>query len=449
MKKNINPDRLKQQRQIRRRIIQAVEEYSALQATAFQPGRDRVHYAGRVFTSAELKALVNASLDAWVTLGPYGKKLEEQLQAFLGVKHVILTNSGSSANLLAVAALCSPLRQDALRPGDEVITPAVTFPTTVAPLVQHGLVPVFVDVCPGEYNLDVSRLAAALSAKTRAIFIPHTLGNPCRLREIMAFAKKHGLVVMEDNCDALGSKYAGRWTGTFGLVSTLSFYPAHHMTMGEGGAVVTNDSRLARLVRSLRDWGRDCWCDADASAFGACRQRFNYTLPGLAEGYDHRYVYTSIGYNLKPTDLQAALGLAQIKKLPGFIRSRQRNFATLSKGLAPYKHWLHLPQAAPGSEPAWFAFPITIRAEAGFGRKELIEFLETRKIETRLLFAGNILRQPAYRNIPHRVSGDLLQADAVTQRTFFLGVFPGLGAAHLGYILSVFKEFFSSRRSLA
>jgi len=322
----------------------------------------------------------------------------------------------------------------------------VTFPTTVAPLVQHGLVPVFVDVCLGEYNLDVSRLALALSSKTRAIFIPHTLGNPCRLREIIAFAKKHKLVVVEDNCDALGSKYAGRMTGTFGLLSTLSFYPAHHMTMGEGGAVVTNDSRLARLVRSLRDWGRDCWCDADASAFGACHNRFNYALPGLPAGYDHRYVYTSIGYNLKPTDLQAALGLAQIAKLTGFTRSRQRNFRALAQGLAPYARWLHLPQAAPGSEPSWFAFPLTVRADAGFTRKTLVEFLETHRIETRLLFAGNILRQPAYRRIRHRVAGDLTQADIVTQRTFFIGVFPGLTAAHIEYILSVFKAFFAQRQ---
>jgi len=428
-------------------ILQAVKQYARLlhAQEEFRPGKDRVHYAGRVFTDSEYAAMVNASLDAWVTFGPYGQRLERELARYLGVKQVVLVNSGSSANLLAVAALCSPQWPRALKPGDEVITPAVTFPTTLAPLIQYNLVPVFVDSKLGDYNLDVSRLEGALSQKTRAIMIPHTLGNPCQMDEILRLAERYQLSVIEDNCDALGSRYQGKLTGTFGLMSTFSFYPAHHMTMGEGGAVAVNDAKLAKLLRSLRDWGRDCWCTSDSGPEGACRNRLHFKLDGVPEGYDHRYVYTSQGYNLKPTDIQAALGLAQLKKLDGFIRTRQKNFLVLRQGLARYEPWLLLPEGTEGSAPSWFAFPITVREQAGFSRKDLTAFLESRGIETRLLFAGNIIRQPAYRYTHYRVYGGLENADAIMRRTFFIGVYPGLQGKHLRYILSMFAAFFRNR----
>ncbi|MEW6516899.1 MAG: lipopolysaccharide biosynthesis protein RfbH [candidate division FCPU426 bacterium] len=431
-----------------KKILAAVKAYARLdrQAGTFRPGQDRVHYAGRVFDHQEITAMVKASLDSWVTVGPYGEELERALSRWLGVRNVILVNSGSSANLLAVAALCDPKLPNRLKAGDEVITPAVTFPTTVAPLLQHQLVPVFVDSRLEDYNIDISLLERALTAKTRAIMVPHTLGNPCHLERLVQLARRYRLFLIEDNCDALGSKYQGRLTGTFGELATLSFYPAHHMTMGEGGAVITNDPRLARIVRSLRDWGRDCWCGHDAGPHGACGKRLQYKIEGLGEAYDHRYVYTHIGYNLKPTDLQAALGLAQLKKVPGFIKARRRNFTELSRRLAPFERWLILPQPAPHSEPAWFAFPITVREDAGFSRQTLQSFLEERRIETRLLFAGNIVRQPAFRSTKYRVYGGLKNADMIMRRTFFIGVYPGLRSSHLRYIASVFGEFFKNRK---
>lgn len=433
--------------QQRAKILKEVMRYTMAQmkTAQFHPGKDRIHYAGRVFDGDEQLALVNASLDGWITLGPYGAKLEQALSEYLGVKHVVLVNSGSSANLLAVASLCAPELPRALKPGDEVITPAATFPTTVAPLLQYQLVPVFVDSRLEDYNLDVDQAEGALTPKTRALMVPHTLGNPCRLERLKRLAERHRLFLIEDNCDALGSRYQDRLTGTFGDLATLSFYPAHHMTMGEGGAVATDDPRLARIVRSLRDWGRDCWCSNDAAPQGACGKRLHYALEGLDEPYDHRYLYTRVGYNLKPTDLQAALGLAQIKKLPAFIRARRRNFNELSRRLAPYARWLLLPQAALQSEPSWFAYPITVRADAGFSRQELLQFLESRRIETRLLFAGNIVRQPAFRPAAYRIHGSLENADVIMRRTFFIGVYPGLHSTHLQYIASVFGDFFRRR----
>jgi CDP-4-dehydro-6-deoxyglucose reductase, E1 len=430
-------------------VLKEVRRYAALLTAGarFRPGKDRVHYGGRVFDERELLALVNASLDTWITLGPYGAKLEQALARFLGVKHAILVNSGSSANLLAVASLCAPDLPNALKPGDEVITPAATFPTTVAPLLQYQLVPVFVDSRLEDYNLDVSQVEAALTSKTRALMVPHTLGNPCQLERLKQLAERYRLFLIEDNCDALGSRFQGRLTGTFGDLSTLSFYPAHHLTMGEGGAVITDNPLLARVVRSLRDWGRDCWCQSDAAPQGACGQRLQYTIEGLEEPYDHRYIYTRVGYNLKPTDLQAALGLAQLKKLPAFIRARRRNFKELSRRLAPYARWLILPQPAAESEPAWFAYPITVREDAGFRRQELLKFLEERRIETRLLFAGNIVRQPAFRPAAYRIHGSLENADLIMRRTFFIGVYPGLRSPHLQYMASVFGDFFKRRRS--
>lgn len=434
----------KQLQDQRKKILAEVKKYVSIQnqTNVFVPGESRINYAGRVFNDQEYLAMVNASLDGWVTLGSYGKKLEQALARFLGRQHVILVNSGSSANLVAVAALCSPKLPKGLRPGDEVITPAATFPTTLSPIIQHQLVPVFVDATIGEYTIDVAKIEAALSPKTRAIMMPHTLGNPCRMDVIRKIADRYKLFVIEDNCDALGSTYQGQLTGSFSELSTYSFYPAHHMTMGEGGAVATDDPKLAELCRSIRDWGRDCWCDADSGSQGACKNRFNYKIEGLSEEYDHKYMYSNQGYNLKPTDLQAALGLAQIQKLPGFIRTRKKNFQILTSGLQAFADRLILPEATPGSDPSWFAFPITIKENAGFTRKQLITFLEAKGIETRLLFAGNILRQPAYKFINHRVHGVMEISDIIMRNTFFIGVYPGLNAAKLKYIINAFKAFF-------
>lgn len=429
----------------RKKILEDVKKYVALkdQNRQFVPGKSRIQYAGRVFNYKEYTNMVEAGLDGWITLADYGKKLEQELAAFLGRRHVILTNSGSSANLIAVAALCSPQLPKGLRPGDEVITPAATFPTTLAPIVQHQLVPVFVDSKLGDYNIDVTKIEGALSPKTRAIMIPHTLGNPCQMNKIREIADRYKLYVIEDNCDALGSTYNQQLTGNFSELSTYSFYPAHHMTMGEGGAVATDDGRLARIVRSIRDWGRDCWCEGEADPNGACKMRFKMKIPGLTEEYDHKYMYSNQGYNLKPTDLQAAIGCAQIKKLPKFIQARKKNFHFLKQGLKPFESWLILPEATPDSDPAWFAFPITIKDQAGFSRKELTMYLESKQIETRLLFAGNILRQPAYKYINHRVHGIMENADIIMRRTFFIGVYPGLNRAMLNYMIDAFKQFFN------
>ncbi len=431
----------------REKILAEVRKYAALQKRArpFRPGRDRVHYGGRVFDDKELTAMTNAVLDSWVTLGPHGRQLEKELAAFLGMKHVILVNSGSSANLLAVGALCAAEVSNGLKPGDEVLTPAATFPTTLAPLLQYQLVPVFIDSRLADYNIDVDRLEGALTQKTRAIMIPHTLGNPCEMDRIMRLAERYQLFVIEDNCDALGSRFQQQLTGTFGTLSTFSFYPAHHMTMGEGGAVATQDDQLAKIVRSLRDWGRDCWCVGDTGAEGACGHRLEYKIDGVPEGYDHRYVYTRIGYNLKPTDIQAALGLAQIKKVPRFNQVRRKNYEFLNRALSGFEKWLLLPKPARESDPAWFAYPISVREGAGFTRKELVTWLEARGIETRLLFAGNILRQPAYRFAHYRTHGGLTTADAIMRRAFFIGLYPGLKTAHLQYLAAAFAEFFKTK----
>jgi CDP-6-deoxy-D-xylo-4-hexulose-3-dehydrase len=410
----------------------------------FRPGETRIPYAGRVFDEREMQAMVKAVLDFWLTLGPYGDEFEGKLRSFLGVSDVILVNSGSSANLLAVSALCSKELQNPLRPGDEVITPAATFPTTVAPLLQNGLIPVFVDCTLGTYNIDPTLLEGAVSDRTRAIFVPHTLGNPCQMDAIVEFAGRHELFLLEDACDALGSSYRGRRVGTFGHLGTLSFYPAHHITTGEGGAVVTNDQGLARISRSIRDWGRDCYCTyRTTEPFGACGKRFVFEIPGMPETYDHRYIYSNIGYNLKPTDIQAALGSAQMDKLPQFIEARQRNFRRLQEGLEEFGEFLILPSWDPEADVAWFAYPITVRETAPFDRKALIVWLEEGLIQTRLLFAGNILKQPGYREIPHRLPLPLPNTDIVMRRTFFIGVYPGLRDAHIDYMLDRFRKFFS------
>jgi len=431
---------------LRLQILDLVTRY-ARQAHAparFVPGEDRVHYGGRVYDAQELVAAVEAVLDFWLTAGPRVEAFESALAGLLGQRHVLTVNSGSSANLVAVTTLCSRRLERPLEPGDEVITPAVGFPTTVAPIVQNGLVPVFVDCQLGTYNLDPAQLEPALSERTRALFFAHTLGNPVEMEPVMAFARAHNLYVIEDACDALGATYDDRMVGAFGDLGTLSFYPAHHITTGEGGAVITGNPRLARIVQSVRDWGRDCWCRHNSPPAGACGRRFEWEIPGLDEPYDHRYLFVEIGYNLKMTDVQAAIGLAQLEKLPDFVAARRRNFLHLYKGLRPYEEFLILPAWSERADPSWFAFPITVRSEAPFTRRNLTDWLESRNVETRFLFAGNIVRQPGYRRIQHRAVGDLSRSDCVLRSTFFVGVYPGLDDARLDYMLEVFADFFRS-----
>jgi CDP-6-deoxy-D-xylo-4-hexulose-3-dehydrase len=409
---------------------------------AFVPGESRVHYAGRVYDEQELIRAVDALLDFWLTVGPRTEAFEDGLADFLGVRHALAVNSGSSANLLAMSALRSRRLERPLEPGDEVITAAMGFPTTTAPIVQNGLVPVFVDCRLGTYNLDTEQLERGLSDRTRAIFLAHMLGNPVDMGPVMDFAHEHNLYVIEDTCEAMGSTYDGRLLGTFGHVATFSFYPSHHMTTGEGGAVVTAHPRLARIACSLRDWGRDCQCTPDSPPEGACGQRFEWRIPGLDEPYDHRYLYVEIGYNLKMTDIQAAIGLAQLEKLASFIEDRKGNFRKLYAGLRPYQDFLLLPTWSKRADPAWFAFPLTIQSEAPFSRRDLVTFLEERNIETRLLLAGNLVRQPGYRDIEHRTVGDLPNADHDLRSSFFVGVYPGLDDARIAYILEAFADFF-------
>ncbi len=411
---------------------------------AFVPGESRVNYAGRVYDERELIAAVEAVLDFWLTAGPRAADFEGELARFLGLRHALAVNSGSSANLVAVTALCSRRLERPLEPGDEVITPAMGFPTTVAPIVQNGLVPVFVDCELGTYNLDPEQLETALSERSRALLLAHTLGNPVEMWPVMDFARAHGLYVIEDTCDALGTAYDGKMAGTFGDLATLSFYPAHHITTGEGGAVVTDDPQLARIAQSVRDWGRDCRCRHDSPPSGACGRRFEWRIPGLDEPYDHRYLFTEIGYNLKMTDVQAAIGLTQLEKLPDFVAARKRNFARLYEGLKPYEEFIVLPAWSERAEPSWFAFPITVRPGAPFSRRDLVNFLEERQIETRYLFAGNIARQPGYWHIAHRAVGALPNSDLVLRATFFVGVYPGLDDARIAYMLETFADFFRS-----
>ncbi len=428
---------------IRAEVLSRVKDYhaAAFAPTPFVPGESRVHYAGRVFDQEELVSLVDSSLDFWLTEGRYAEEFAAELSEYLDVDDVILTNSGSSANLCAVSALTSvELGDRRLRPGDEVIAVAAAFPATVAPLVQNGLVPVFVDVELGTYNIQPDAIEAALSDRTRAIVIAHTLGNPFDLGRVMELAKKHNLWVIEDNCDALGSRYNGRLTGTFGHLATLSFYPAHHITTGEGGAVVTNDETLGRIVRSFRDWGSDCYCSSGET--DTCGRRFTQQYGNLPRGYDHKYVYSHMGYNLKMTDMQAAIGCAQIRKLDGFVARRKHNYARLYEGLSKHSDRLVLFEPTPGSDPSWFAFVITVREGQLFNRDALTAHLEKNRIETRNLFSGNLLCHPAFMDIQHRVSGSLDNTNTIMTNTFFVGVYPGLRDVHIDYMLMVFDQFF-------
>ena len=433
--------------QLRAEILQLVAEYykEAFAPVPFQPGVTPVPVSGRVFDDAEIKHLVEAALDFWLTTGRFAAQFEREFARFFGLRHAMLVNSGSSANLLALSCLTSPKLGDrALRPGDEVITVAAGFPTTVNPIFQNQLVPVFVDVHIPTYNVDVDQLEAALSDRTRAIMLAHTLGNPFDAQRVVDFARRHQLWLIEDCCDAVGATYQGKKVGTFGDLATVSFYPAHHITMGEGGCVLTDNSKLKTLVESFRDWGRDCWCEPGKD--NTCGKRFGWQLGELPEGYDHKYTYSHIGYNLKATDMQAAIGVAQLAKLPAFIEARRRNFRLLWQGLSDLAEFFILPQATPGSEPSWFGFPITVADDAPFTRNQLVQFLEARKIGTRLLFGGNLTRQPAYQGLRHRVIESLENTDRVMHNTFWLGIYPGVSTAMLDFVIESIHEFVHSHR---
>ena len=439
-------DNRKQATALREEILAKVAEYYRVQHAdhPFVPGESLVHYAGRVFDERELINAVDASLEFQLTHGHFGREFEQKLRAFLGMREVVPVNSGSSANLVAMTTLCAQQLHNRLLPGDEVITPAATFPTTLAPIVQNRLVPVLVDCQLGTYNIDVDQLEAAYSDKVRALFVPHTLGNPADMEKAVEFARRHDLFLIEDTCDALGSTFNGQLCGTFGHLATLSFYPAHHITTGEGGAVYTNSRRLGRLARVIRDWGRDCFCGYDNPPNGKCGKRFEWTVDDSDEYYDHRYYFTEIGYNLKMTDLQAAIGAAQLDKLPAFIVKRKKHFRILYEHLQKYADVLELPSWSSKADPAWFAFPITVKPTAQFNRKTLTRYLEAQRIETRFLFAGNILAQPGYRRIACRVAGDLANTTTVLHRTFFIGVYPGLDEQRIEYMLKTFDRFFES-----
>jgi CDP-6-deoxy-D-xylo-4-hexulose-3-dehydrase len=426
---------------IRAQILALVAEYhaAAFPRRAFVAGQTPVPVSGRVFDARELQHLVDAALDFWLTTGRFAERFEREFARACGLRHAVLVNSGSSANLLAVSCLTSPaLGTSRLRPSDEVITVAAGFPTTVNPIIQNGLVPVFVDVALPTYNVDVGRLEEAIGPRTRAIVLAHTLGNPFDAAAVAALAHRHGLWLVEDCCDAVGATFQGRPVGTFGELATVSFYPAHHLTMGEGGCVLTDQPRLKRLVESFRDWGRDCWCDPGKD--NTCGKRFGWQLGELPCGYDHKYTYSQLGYNLKATDLQAAVGVAQLEKLPAFIAARRRNFALLRDGLADLERFFLLPEPTPGSEPSWFGFPLAVRPGAPFTRDEVVRFLESRQIGTRLLFAGNLLRQPAYREVPHRVAGSLANTDFVMNHVFWIGLYPGLDDEALRYVVDTLHE---------
>ena len=425
--------------ELRRQILDLVGEYcaEAFPPRGFVAGESPVPVSGKVFDAAEMRLLVDSSLDFWLTTGRFAAQFEKEFARWLGIRECVLVNSGSSANLVAVAALTSPKLGDRrLQPGDEVITLAAGFPTTVNPIVQHNLVPVFIDVTVPTYNVDATQLEAALSPRTRALFLAHTLGNPFDLDAVKAFATRHDLWLIEDICDAVGATYRGRKVGTFGDLATTSFYPAHHITMGEGGSVLMEQPLLRTLVESFRDWGRDCWCAPGKD--NTCGKRFDWQLGELPCGYDHKYTYSHIGYNLKLTDMQAAVGVAQLQKLDGFIEARQRNFALLREGLRDLEEFFVLPEATAGAEPSWFGFPIAVRAGAPFTRHRAIHELEKRKIATRLLFGGNLVRQPAYQNVAYRIAGPLTNTDFVMDRVFWVGVYPGITPAMAEYVLDSF-----------
>lgn len=432
----------KEAEQIRQQILDLVAEYHALKHTPqpFVPGQMPVQVSGRVYGASDMQMLADSMLDFWLTTGRFNDEFEKRFAARVGVKHTLTVNSGSSANLVAFSALTSAkLRDRALKPGDEVITAATGFPTTVNPTLQWGLVPVFVDIKLKTYNIDPHQIEAAIGPKTRAIMIAHALGNPFDIGPIKELATKHGLFLVEDCCDALGATYDGQHVGTFGDIATCSFYPAHHITMGEGGAVFTNDNYLNKIAESFRDWGRDCYCAPGKD--NTCGRRFKWKLGDLPAGYDHKYTYSHLGYNLKITDMQAAVGLAQLDRLDGFIADRRRNFATLMQGLAELEEYLILPEATERSNPSWFGFPITVRTDAPFKRDDLLVHLNQKRIGTRLLFGGNLVRQPYMLGRNFRTVGELTNADLVMTNTFWVGVYPGLARPELDYVVEEMRRF--------
>ena len=441
------------EKQQRQEVLKKVAEYYRLTRKhhKFIPGQSYINYAGRVYDQKEMMSLVDSALDFWLTAGRYTREFEKRLAGSLGVKYCLSANSGSSANLLAISALTSPLLKGRqLRPGDEVITTACGFPTTLAPILQNNLVPVFVDIDLGSYNIQPEMIEKAVSEKTRAIFVAHTLGNPVDLGEIMKLVEKYRLFFIEDNCDSLGSKYRGKYTGTFGHISTCSFYPAHHITTGEGGAVLTDEPVFKKIIMSLRDWGRDCWCEPGES--NTCGKRFSKKLGELPYGYDHKYIYSHIGFNLKITDMQAAIGCAQLDRLNDLIEARKKNWKTLKKGLAALENRLILPEATYDSDPSWFGFLLTVRENAGFNRDEIVRYLESKKIQTRMLFAGNIIKQPCFDQIrqdskAYKVIGSLKNTETVMNNSFWIGVYKGINDEMIGYIISTIHEFLDSHHT--
>jgi CDP-6-deoxy-D-xylo-4-hexulose-3-dehydrase len=426
---------------LRAQILELVAEYSAeaFPEKKFFPGESSVPVSGRVFDTRDVQSLVDSGLDFWLTTGRFANQFEKEFASFFNMRHAILVNSGSSANLLALTCLTSPsLGERQLKADHEVITVATGFPTTVNPIFQNRLIPVFVDVDIPTYNIDITQLEAALSKQTRAVLIAHTLGNPFNLEAVIEFCKAHHLWLIEDCCDAVGATYKDQSVGKFGDIATVSFYPAHHITMGEGGAVLTDDSGLKKMIESFRDWGRDCWCEPGKD--NTCGKRFDWQLGELPHGYDHKYTYSHIGYNLKATDMQAAVGVSQLKKLPSFIQKRRENFNHLTQRLSHLQDFLLLPQATPNSHPSWFGFPILVRPEAPFTRDDAVRWLNAHKIGTRLLFGGNLIRQPAYRDQRYRVVGDLHNADEVMRRVFWIGVFPGLTSPMLDYVCDMLEQ---------
>lgn len=431
------------QQALRDQISELVAQYAeqAMAPKDFVPGNSVVPPSGKVIGAKELQLMVEASLDGWLTTGRFNDAFEKKMGEYIGVPYVLTTTSGSSANLLALTALTShKLGSRALKPGDEVITVAAGFPTTVNPTIQNGLIPVFVDVDIPTYNIDAALIEAAVTEKTKAIMVAHTLGNPFNLAEVRRIADKYNLWLIEDCCDALGTKYDGKMVGTFGDIGTVSFYPAHHITMGEGGAVFTKSSELKKIIESFRDWGRDCYCAPGCD--NTCGKRFGQQFGSLPQGYDHKYTYSHLGYNLKITDMQAACGLAQLERVEEFVEKRKANFAYLKQGLASCEQFLELPEATPNSEPSWFGFPITLKETSGINRVELVKFLDEAKIGTRLLFAGNLTRQPYFENRNYRVVGELTNTDRIMNQTFWIGIYPGLSHDHLDYVIAKFEEFF-------
>ena len=433
---------------MKQKILDLVKQYCETEhkKPKFIAGQSPVPVSGKVYDYSDMQNLVESGLDFWLTTGRFNREFEKTLARFLGTQHVLTCNSGSSANLLALTALTSHLLKDkALKTGDEVITCATGFPTTINPILINNLVPVFLDVDIPSYNMDISKLEEAITPKTKAIMVAHTLGNPFDLEKIKAVADKYNLFLVEDTCDALGAEYNGQKVGTFGDIGTLSFYPAHHITMGEGGAVFTNRSVLKRALESIRDWGRDCYCEPGKD--NTCNKRFCQQLGDLPFGYDHKYTYSHVGYNLKITDMQASVGLSQLKHLPKFIEKRQENFDILFNGLKEFEEFFILPKVSPKAKPSWFGFPITIKPNATFTRNKLVEFLDENKIGTRLLFGGNLLKQPYMKNQNYKIIGDLKNSDIVVNNTFWFGVYPGLGAEELNYVLEIFRKFLKINQS--